>query len=124
MALQLFKLVIDASTTTDTDLNPDIQRFFYEVNEDDIDAGVLTIPSTSFVDDAGDPVVGDLPLITPENGYYLLFVNGVLQQEGLYTVAANQVTVNDATTILPDTPVVLVVNEFAPTSVSDTNVAT
>ncbi|WFA10474.1 DUF4183 domain-containing protein [Tissierella sp. Yu-01] len=49
--------------------------------------------------------LGDLPTVTPENGYYLLFVNGVLQQENLYTVAVNQVVINDADLILADTTV-------------------
>ena len=34
-----------------------------------------------------------------DNGYYLLFINGVLQQDSLYTVSANNVVVQDADTI-------------------------
>jgi hypothetical protein len=128
MPAKLFKLVISVDTTIDNNqINPDIQRYYYEVDTDDIDGvtGVLTIDAEQFVDDNGDPLqAGEIPEIDPVNGYYLLFVNGVLQQDSLYTVTATEVTVDDASTLQAGTPVVLVVNEFAPSADANNTVLT
>ncbi|MGF7145521.1 hypothetical protein HNQ56_003964 [Anaerotaenia torta] len=126
MAAQLFKLVIDATTTTDVDINPEISKYFYLLNEDDRTGGVLTIPATKFIDDAGDIMTANLTTATTDNGYYLLFINGVLQQSSLYTVNTDgsQVTVNNAETIPVGAPITLIVTNFAPTSDSDTTVTT
>jgi len=126
MATQLFKLAIDAATTTDTEINPEIEKYFYLLDEDDITGGVLTILATKFTDDTGTIMTGNLTTATATNGYYLLFINGVLQQTSLYTVSGDgsQVTVNDAGTIPVGAPITLIVTNFAPTSDSDTTVTT
>ncbi len=126
MATELFKLVVDAVTTTTTDTNPEVQNYFYKLSEDERTAGTITIPSTLFVDDAGDPVTGNLTTVTTNNGYYLLFVNGVLQQSDLYTVSidGSQVVIPQASTVPVDAPIILVVNNFDPSSTSTTTVTT
>jgi len=126
MATQLFKLAIDATTTTTVEVKPEIENYFYLLSEDDRTDDVLTILATKFMDDAGDVMTGNLTTVTTNNGYYLLFINGVLQQSSLYTVNADgsQVTVNDAETIPVGAPITLIVTNFAPTSDSDTTVTT
>ncbi len=126
MATQLFKLAIDATTTTDVELNPEIENYFYLLEEVDRTDDVLTIPATKFIDDAGDIMTGNLTTAATDNGYYLLFINGVLQQSSLYTVSGDgsQVTVNDAATIPVGAPITLIVTNFAPISDSDTTVTT
>ncbi len=126
MATQLFKLAIDAATTTDVVLNPDIENYFYLLEEVDRTDDVLTIPATKFIDDAGDVMTGNLTIVATDNGYYLLFINGVLQQSSLYTVSGDgsQVIVNDAATIPVGAPITLIVTNFAPISDSDTTVTT
>lgn len=126
MAIQLFKLAIDATTTTDVEINPEIDKYFYLLEEADRTDDVLTIPAAKFIDDAGDIMTGNLTTVTTNNGYYLLFVNGVLQQSSLYVVSGDgsQVTVNDAETIPVGAPVTLIVTNFAPISDSDTTVTT
>jgi len=126
MAVQLFKLVIDVTTTTTTDINPDVKRYFYELEEEDVDEGILTIPASKLVDDSGDPLDGQIPVVDPENGYYLLFVNGVLQQSGLYSVSEDEIEVQDidTETTPPGAPIVLVIASFAPTLDSTTTVIT
>jgi hypothetical protein len=126
MAAQLFKLIIDATTTTDVEINPEIEKYFYPLEETDRTDDVLTIPATKFIDDAGDIMTGNLTTVTTNNGYYLLFVNGVLQQSSLYVVSGDgsQVTVNDAETIPVGAPITLIVTNFAPISDSDTTVTT
>src|SRR5690554_4677727 len=126
MATKLFKLVIDAETTTDVEVNPEVSNYFYELEEDDRDNGTLTIPSTKFVDDAGDQVTGNLTTAIEGNGYYRLFINGALQQSSLYTVAADgsEVVVNDAATIPVGSPITLIVTNYDPLADSDTTVTT
>ncbi|MBU5425107.1 DUF4183 domain-containing protein [Tissierella pigra] len=126
MATKLFKLVIDAVTTTDTDINPEIDKYFYELREDERTADTVTIPATQFTDDTGNVMTGDLTTATADNGYYMLFINGVLQQSSLYTVSGDgsQVVITDAATIPVGAPITLVVTNFAPVSDSDTTVTT
>ena len=78
------------------------------------------------MDDSGNAVTGNLTTTATDNGYYLLFVNGVLQQSGLYTVSTDgsQVVIPQASTVPVDAPIILVVNNFAPTSTSTTTVTT
>ncbi|MDX9871081.1 MAG: DUF4183 domain-containing protein [Clostridia bacterium] len=126
MSTKLFKLVIDAATTTDTAINPAVEKYFYELREDERTDDTVTIPSTQFTDANGDIVTGNLTPATADNGYYLLFVNGVLQQSSLYTVSGDgsQVVITDAATIPVGAPITLIVNNFAPVSDSDTIITT
>ena len=126
MATQLFKLAIDAATTTDVDINPAIIRYFYLLEEVDRTDDTLIIPATKFIDDAGNIMTGNLTTAIADNGYYMLFINGVLQQSSLYTVSGDgsQVTVTDAETIPVQAPITLIVTNFAPISDSDTTVTT
>jgi hypothetical protein len=78
---------------------------------------------TAFVDDQGDAVT-TITLAATDNGYYLLFINGVLQQDSLYTVSANNVVVQDADTIPEDAPITLSVINFAPDADTQTTITT
>ncbi|WP_367568019.1 DUF4183 domain-containing protein [Lacrimispora sp.] len=126
MATQLFKLVIDAATTTDTAINPEVDKYFYELREDERTGGTITIPATQFTDNNGDIMTGNLTTAATDNGYYLLFINGVLQQSSLYTVSTDgsQVVITDADTVPVGAPITLIVNNFAPVSDSTTTVTT
>ena len=126
MATQLFKLVIDATTTTSTEINPDVDKYFYQLAETERTGDTVTIPATLFTDADGNIMTGNLTTAVVGNGYYLLFINGVLQQSSLYTVAADgsDLVITDAATILVGTPITLVVNNFAPDSDSATTVTT
>jgi len=126
MATELFKLVISAETTTDTNTNPEVEKYFYNLREDERTGDTITIPAAQFTDDEGTVIVGNLTPIATDNGYYLLFINGVLQQSSLYTVSGDgsQVEITEGSTIPVDAPIVLVVNNFAPTSTSATTITT
>ena len=117
----LFKLAIAAQTTTTVTTNPAVERYFYTLNPAHIDQGVLTIPANAFVDDEDAPVA-EITLATDDNGYYLLFINGVLQQEDLYTVAADEVVITEADTIPEGVVITLVVTNFVPDADSQTTV--
>lgn len=126
MATTLFKLVMDAVTETDTFTNPEVEKYFYLLDDADRTSGTITIPATSFTDDAGNTMTGNLTTIATDNGYYLLFINGALQQSSLFTVAAtgSSVEITQASTVPVSAPITLVVNNFAPTSTSTTTVTT
>lgn len=126
MATTLFKLAIDAVTTTNTDINPEVSKYFYELREDERTDGTVTIPATQFTDSDGNIVTDNLTTLATDNGYYLLFINGVLQQSSLYTVSGDgsQVVITNVATIPVGAPITLIVNNFAPVSDSETTVAT
>lgn len=126
MATKLLKLVMSAVTTTDVDINPEISKYFYELREDERADDILTIPATQFTDDAGNIMTGNLTTVSTDNGYYLLFINGVLQQSSLFTVSTDgsQVVINQASTIPVGTPITLTVNNFNPISTSTTTITT
>ncbi|NMA65692.1 MAG: DUF4183 domain-containing protein [Clostridiaceae bacterium] len=121
----LFKLAITADTTTTVLTKPDVQRYFYLLDPQHIDqdTGTLTIPANAFVDDQENPVA-NITLAEPDNGYYLLFINGVLQQDTLYTVASDNVEIPDADDIEVSAPITLIVTNFAPEADSQTTVNT
>ncbi len=124
MATTLFKLVMDAVTTTDTETNPEVEKYFYDLRSDERTSGTITIPAVRFTDDAGDTMTGNLTTAAADNGYYLLFINGVLQQSSLFTVSAggSQVAITQASTVPISAPITLVVNNFAPSSTSTTTI--
>ncbi|GAB6087288.1 DUF4183 domain-containing protein [Alkaliphilus crotonatoxidans] len=124
MATKLFKLVMSAVTSTDTDINPEVEKYFYDFDDADRVGNTITIPATAFTDDAGNTMTGNLTTVTTDNGYYLLFVNGVLQQSSLFTVSAggSQVVISQASTVPVSAPITLVVNNFAPSSTSTTTI--
>ena len=126
MATSLFKLIMSATTTTTTDTNPDIQQYFYSLSAGDRTSGTLTIASTSFTDSTGTAVTSNLATATTANGYYLLFINGSLQETSLFTIGASgsQVVVTQTSTVPVSAPITLVVNNFVPTSTSTTTVTT
>ena len=127
MAVSLFKLVMSATTTTTTTARPDISRYFYQLEAADRSTTnwTLTAPSSKFYDDAGDSMsASPFTTIVASNGYYLLIVNGVVQQSGLYTVNTNNIVLTQASSLPVSAPITLVVNNFAPISSSTTTVTT
>ncbi|PEJ60501.1 MULTISPECIES: DUF4183 domain-containing protein [Bacillus cereus group] len=128
MALQLMKIAVAGSTTTTID--PADSRFFYVTTAPITGGSTLTIDAADFLDDTGASVT-TLPTLVTDNSYFNVYVNGVLQMEGIstYTAGATGVgslaiavpgTVTD--TILAGTPIVLEIVQFTPNST--TTVAT
>ncbi|PKG23065.1 DUF4183 domain-containing protein [Niallia nealsonii] len=123
MPLKIMKLAITATAETVT--APTVSRFFYEVGATVIGEAVLTIDAADFVNDTGGAVTS-LPELTANNSYIEVYVNGVLQMEGLltYTPGATGtgqlvIDVPNGSTIEANSPVVLVVANFAPTTSVD-----
>ncbi len=64
-----------------------------------------TVAATAFLDDNGTAVTEFLAVT---NGYYNLYINGVLQEGGSYTISATELTFNEVTgTISAGTPLVV-----------------
>lgn len=124
MALQLMKIVIDAATTTN--VNPVVAKFFY-VTPAETDAGTtLTIDAADFFLDNGNPAT-ELPELEADNSYFNVFVNGVLQMQGLSTYTPGATTVGSLAIAVPaggepiieGSPIVLEVANFTPSSTVD-----
>lgn len=123
MAVQLYKLAISATVQTTVDIQPEVTKYFYILDPAHLSGDTLTIPAASFTDENGDAVT-TITEAAADNGYYLLFINGVLQQDALYTVSTANVVVNDADTIEEDATVILVVTNFDPVASSTVTVNT
>ncbi|OPA08191.1 DUF4183 domain-containing protein [Bacillus cereus] len=121
MALQLMKIAATGSTVTMTD--PDDSRFFYVTTAPTTAGNTLTIDAASFFQDDGTAVT-TLPTLATNNSYFNVYVNGVLQMEGISTYTPGATGVGSlaiavpvgAGTILTSTPVVLEIVQFTPTS--------
>jgi len=129
MPLRIVKLFVAASATTTTTTNPTVSRFFHEVAAQVAPGNTLTIAVGDFEDDTGTAATS-LPTLATGNSYINVFVNGVLMMNDLITYTSGttgslaiEVPVGSEP-IEANTPVVLEVVNFAPTSTSDITVTT
>ncbi|WLD93417.1 DUF4183 domain-containing protein [Alkalihalobacillus sp. AL-G] len=121
MALQLMKLVINASVTTNVD--PTNTRFFNVTTAQTNAGSTLTIDAADFFQDDGTAVTA-LPTLATDNSYYNVYVNGVLQMDGLSTYTPGATAVGSLAITVPaggdpilaDSPVVLEVVNYTPSS--------
>lgn len=121
MPLQIMKLAVSATLSIDT--APTVERFFYIVTEPITGEGALTILADDFMTDTGADTGATLPELTADNSFLNVYVNGVLQMDDLiaYTPGGTGVgeliiTVPADSTVIANTPVVLEITNFAPTS--------
>jgi hypothetical protein len=87
------------TTTTTTTLTPSVKRFTANVVLGNILGGVTTIPSSSFRDDTGANLPANSLTVPWSNGYYNVFVNGVLQLGYLTTLTTASLVINTGLTI-------------------------
>lgn len=120
MPLKIMKLAITANTTVDT--SPTVERFFNETASTVTGPGTLTIAVDDFWTDTGANATA-LPALATDNSYLNVYVNGILQMDDLlaYTpggtgVGQLVITVPAGSTIEQNSPIVLVITNFAPTS--------
>ncbi|CAH1209489.1 hypothetical protein PAECIP111891_03325 [Paenibacillus allorhizoplanae] len=124
MAASLIKLFITAALanapvasngTVTTTVNPEVTRYNALLTVTMISPTETTILAEEFLDDDGNPVpVNSLPAV-PTDGYFNVYVNGVLQQEGLSTLTTASLVL-DTIGASVGTPVVLEVADFSNTS--------
>lgn len=125
MPLRILKIAVSAETSVST--NPEVARFFHTVPTL-VEEGTYVIPVDQFETDAGNEAT-ELPALVTANSYYNVYINGVLQMEGItaYTPGGEgtgqlAITVGEEETIQPGTPIVLEIVNFAP--VTDTEIVT
>lgn len=121
MATQLMKIKVDVETETAT--TPSDTRFFYVTTALIIGGGTLTIDAADFLDDTGAAVV-TLPALATDNSYFNVYLNGILQMEGICTYTPGATGVGSleiavpagGPSILLATPVVLEIMNYTPVS--------
>lgn len=128
MPLQLMKLQVLAGTTVE--VGPQQEKFFHVTTAETAAGDTLTIDTAEFFNDLG-AVATELPVLETNNSYYNVYVNGVLQMEGISTYTPGATTVGSLVInvpaeggepILANSPIVLEVVNYFPTST--TTVAT
>jgi hypothetical protein len=123
MALQLMKLLVTASTAVETVPSP--VKFFYVTTGDTAAGTSLTIDAASFFDDTGAAAT-ELPALAANNSMFNVYINGLLQMQDLSTYTPGATTVGSLSIAVPaggepilaNTPIVLEIVNFAPTSVT------
>ncbi|GGH19392.1 DUF4183 domain-containing protein [Paenibacillus segetis] len=94
-----------------TDVTPEVSRYLAIINAGMIGATDTTIPAGSFTDDLDNPVVTFPPLTGQD--YFNVYLNGVLQQGGLSTLATTDLVLNAITPdITAGVPVLLEISSF------------
>ncbi|WP_249872158.1 DUF4183 domain-containing protein [Oceanobacillus saliphilus] len=122
MALQLMKLQIEGTVTTNVD--PDSAKFFYETPTETSAGSTLTIDATSFFQNDGTAAM-ELPTLATDNSYFNVYVNGVVQMEGLSTYTAGPAgslaidVPAGGGSIIAGSPIVLDVVNFTSSSTTD-----
>ena len=97
MALSIINIHVNVTGTS--------TRFFDVLTANLAVTDGTTIAATAFLDDSGTAATA-FPVVT--NGYYNLYINGVLQEGDSYTISATQLTFNGVTgTITTGTPLVV-----------------
>jgi len=85
---------------------PIVNRYFYIPVSNIVVTNGATIPSNLFYNDYGSPTTEFL--IFKPNGYVNLYINGVMQEGGMYSVNANSLIINPtAGTIRAGTAIII-----------------
>jgi hypothetical protein len=102
MALSIINIQVNVTST--------VERFFNVLAAPLAITPASTVAVADFFDDTGVEAT-DFPIIV--NGYYNLYINGVMQERGTFTVAAATITFNSVTaTLTAGTPLILEAVEF------------
>lgn len=97
MALSLININVNVTSTS--------TRFFNVLETTLAVVDGTTVAATDFLDDSGTAATA-FPVVT--NGYYNLYLNGVLQQRDVFTIDATELTLNSITgNISAGTPLVI-----------------
>lgn len=122
MALQILKLAINAQSTVET--SPTVQKFFSVAPSTLVGETTLTIDTADFWDDTGAEAT-TLPALNPDNSFITVYINGVQVMQDLvsYTPGASgtgelTITVPTGSSILQNSPIILIVTNFTPTAVT------
>ncbi|WP_410771474.1 DUF4183 domain-containing protein [Fontibacillus sp. BL9] len=87
------------NTSTNTSTVPTVNRYTATVVLGNILGSTTVIPAASFTNDSGAAVPAGGLVVPGPNGYYNLYINGVLQRGGLSSLSAANLTINSALVI-------------------------
>ena len=117
------KLAIAAATVTT--VSPVSTRYFAIAAADVAGGATLALDTAEFFDDAGNTPAA-LPALNPGNATTQLYINGVLQMDGIYTYTPGAtgaggvvITVPATGSILAASPIVIEVVNYTPTAITD-----
>ena len=115
MALEIFKLVMTAETETKT--VPTTTNYFHKVETDGTTGVAIEILAANFMKDDGTAAT-EVATAETDNGFYQVFLNGVLMEAGTYTIDATKLTIDQtvADKVKKDQVLTLSVTNFAPVS--------
>lgn len=127
MALQLMKLLVTAATTTTVD--PTDSRLFYVTTAPTAAGDTLTIDAASFLQDDGT-LLTELPSLATNNSYFNVYINALLQMEGISTYTPGATGVGSLAIEVPGTagvdpgipvgtPIILEIVSYTPSSTTD-----
>lgn len=92
--------------TSEISIIPTVFRYFYILNANLNLTNGATIPSNLFFNDNGN-LITEFTTFTP-NGYVNLYVNGMIQESGIYHVNSNSLTfIPQPATIFRGTPITI-----------------
>lgn len=106
----------DVTVTTATNTVPTIHRYSASIVLGNIIGSTTVVQATSFTNDAGSSVPANGLVVPSTNGYFNLFVNGVLQRGGLSTLTTANLTINTALVIGATVVVEVVILDSTSTS--------
>ncbi|EEM44467.1 DUF4183 domain-containing protein [Bacillus cereus] len=98
MALQLMKLALEATTVVNVD--PESTKYFYVTTTETAVGASLTIDAALFLDNTGN-LVTTLRDASAANNYVNVYINGVLQMDGIYTYTAGSTGVGSLVVNVP-----------------------
>lgn len=105
MALSIINIHVNVTSTS--------TRFFNVLATPLTISDGTTLTATTFLNDSGSAAT-TFPIVT--NGYYNLYINGVLQEGGSYSVSATELTFQTVTGTLPaGTPIIVEAVELVTT---------
>ena len=117
------KLAIAAATVTT--VSPVSTRYFAIAAADVAGGATLALDTAEFFDDKGSTPAA-LPSLSPANSTAKLYINGVLQMDGIYTYKPGSsgaggvvITVPETGSILATSPIVIEVINYTPISTTD-----
>ncbi|QYR22745.1 DUF4183 domain-containing protein [Paenibacillus sp. sptzw28] len=96
------------SVVPDIAILADDQRFFYIVPSDI--EGNTVIPANQFINDNGSMTAEFLN--TGPNSITNVYINGILQQSGLYAVSLNEITIFPDSTIYAGASIIIEIVQF------------
>lgn len=118
LSLKIIKLSVIPNQSVST--SPMVTRLFHEVLENISEVSSYKIEASDFLDDRGE-TVQDLPVLNLNNGYFNVYINGVLQMDDNFAYTAGEdgvgsllISIPEDAEIIKGTPIIMEIINFYP----------